>query len=355
MKSGVRPQNKVGYAAGPCVRLLIHDIVRAALEFHVGEVGAQRARFLRNGTTISNRQATTWLAKNSQGHIDENLLSTPVSTMKIKDFARRHPVGMYFCLTFVISWLGTLATGGPIFLRGESAELEEIFVIGMLVLAGPSMAGLIMTYLVNGRRGLRDLFARMAKWRVGGRWYAALLIFPILLLAVSLTLSASVSPELSPIFFAPGIVMGLLAGSIEEIGWMGFAYPMMQAKRSILRTSLYLGFLHALWHMLPDFLANYHALGSHWLSYFTGFFVFVMALRVIIVWVYANTGSLLLAQLMHASSTGFFAILIPVGIAPVNWAIFNWVYAVVLSAVAVVIVARYGRNLRRQPDTARAQ
>lgn len=275
--------------------------------------------------------------------------------MNIKDFARRHPVGMYFCLTFVISWLGSLAAGGPIFLRGESAELADIFVIGMLVLAGPSVAGLIMTYLVNGTRGLRDLFARMARWRVGARWYAALLIFPILLLTVSLALGAWLSPELGPIFFAPGIVMGLLAGSIEEIGWMGFAYRMMRAKRSVLRTGLYLGFLHALWHVLPDFLSNYHALGSHWLPYFAGFFVFVMALRVLIVWVYANTQSLLLAQLMHASSTGFFAILIPVDIAPVNWAIFNWVYAVVLSAFAVVIVARYGRNLTRQPVMAKTQ
>lgn len=275
--------------------------------------------------------------------------------MNIKDLARRHPVGMYFCLTFVISWVGSLAAGAPIFLRGESAELTDILVIGLLVLAGPSVAGLTMTYLVNGRRGLRDLFARMARWRVGARWYAALLIFPILLLVVALALSAWLSPELSPIFFAPGIVMGLLAGSIEEIGWMGFAYPMMRAKQSVLRTSLYLGLLHALWHMPPDFLSTYHALGAYWLPYFAGFFVFVMALRVVIVWVYANTGSLLLAQLMHASSTGFFAILIPVEIAPINWAIFNCAYAVVLSAVAVVIVARYGRNLTRQPELTRAQ
>ncbi|MCP5092775.1 MAG: CPBP family intramembrane metalloprotease [Gammaproteobacteria bacterium] len=174
-----------------------------------------------------------------------------------------------------------------------------------------------------------------------------MLIFPILLLAVAMVLSTWVSPELRPILFTPGIMMGLLAGAIEEVGWMGFAYPMMRSTQSLLRTSIYLGFLHALWHIVPDFLGNYHALGGYWFLYFTGFSVFVMALRVLIVWVYANTGSLLLAQLMHASSTGFFAILIPTNIAPASWAIFFCVYAVVLSLVAAFVVAKFGRNLTR--------
>lgn len=270
-----------------------------------------------------------------------------IKAVKVKDYAKQHPVGAYFILAFGISWLGSLLTGGPIFLRGDSADLEEVLVMGLLVLAGPFVAGLMMTYFANGRAGLQGLFSRMVRWRVGGRWYAPLLIFPVLILAVALTLSAWVTPELTPILFAPGIVMGLLAGPIEEIGWMGFAYPMMQSKRSVLRISIYLGLLHALWHILPSFLAIYHKLGAYWLFDFVGFLVFVTALRVLIVWVYANTGSLLLSQLMHASSTGFYGIFIPTDVAPANWVIFTWVYAVVLSVAAVVVVARYGRNLKR--------
>jgi membrane protease YdiL (CAAX protease family) len=268
--------------------------------------------------------------------------------MKIIDYLRRRPVGAYFWSAFVISWVGSLLAAGPIFLRGGSLELDDLLVVGLLVLAGPFVAGLAMTYVVNGRAGLRDLFSRMARWKVGSRWYAALLIFPILLLAVSLALSVWVSPELSPIFLTPGIVMGLLAGLVEEVGWMGFAYPMMQSNRSILRTGIYLGLLHALWHIVPDFLGNYNALGGYWLPYFLGFTVFVVALRVLIVWVYANTGSLLLAQLMHASSPGFFVILIPTEIAPANWPIFFCTYAVVLSVVALIVVARYGPGLTRE-------
>lgn len=271
---------------------------------------------------------------------------------KVRHHVRRHPVGTYFCAAFAISWVGSLLVGGPIFLRGESLELEGLLVVGMLVLAGPLVAGLAMTYLVSGRPGLRELASRMARWQVRSRWYAALLIFPVLLLATSLALRSLVSPELSPIFFTPGIMMGLLAGLMEEVGWMGFAYPMMRSKWSILRTGIYLGLLHALWHIVPDFLGNYHWLGGYWLPYIVGFSVFVVALRVLIVWVYVNTGSLLLAQLMHASSTGFLVILIPTDITPANWAVFFCVYALVLSVAAVLVVARYRRNLRRDLTSA---
>lgn len=272
--------------------------------------------------------------------------------MQIKTYVRQHPIAVYFYSAFAISWVGSLLAGGPIFLRGASLELDDLLVVGMLVLAGPFVAGIAMTAIVKGRPGLKDLVFRMMRWRFGGTWYAALLIFPILLLAVSLVLGTWVSPELNPIFFTPGIMMGLLAGLIEEVGWMGFAYPMMRSRWSALRASVYLGILHGLWHIVPDFLGNYHSLGAYWPPYFLAFFVFVIALRVLIVWVYTNTESLLLAQLMHASSTGFFAILLSTDIAPANWAIFFAVYAVALSAVALVVVARYGRNLMREQRSA---
>jgi membrane protease YdiL (CAAX protease family) len=269
--------------------------------------------------------------------------------MKIREFARRHPVGLYFTFAFAISWVGTLLTAGPMFVRGDTPELQDLAGTGIAMLAGPFLAGLAMTYLVKGSPGIRDLFSRIIRWRVAGRWYAALLIFPILILAISLALSAWAFPELRPTFFAPGILMGLFAGLVEEVGWMGFAFPMMKSKRSILATGIYLGFLHALWHIVADFLGNYRAFGWYWLPCFAGFFVFVIALRVLIVWVYANTESLLLAQLMHASSSGFLSIFIPIGIAGVDWAVFYGVYAVVLSAVALIVVARYGHSLTRQP------
>ena len=60
----------------------------------------------------------------------------------------------------------------------------------IVMLAGPSIAGLLLTGLIDGRAGFRDLFARLRKWRVGLRWYAmAILPAPIIAAGVVFALS----------------------------------------------------------------------------------------------------------------------------------------------------------------------
>jgi hypothetical protein len=44
------------------------------------------------------------------------------------------------------------------------------------LMAGPSLTGLLLTGLVSGRAGLRDLRARLLRWRGGARWYAVALL-----------------------------------------------------------------------------------------------------------------------------------------------------------------------------------
>ncbi len=57
-------------------------------------------------------------------------------------------------------------------------------VLAMLGGIGPSLAGIVTTAIVDGKEGLRDLFARSGRWRVGIGWYAAaLLITPLVALA----------------------------------------------------------------------------------------------------------------------------------------------------------------------------
>ena len=257
---------------------------------------------------------------------------------------RRHEISIYFGLVLLISWGGSLVAGGTNLLQGKAPD-SNLWLVGLAMLAGPSIAGIVMTYLTDGKIGLQKLYARMRNWQVGNRWYAALLIFPVLIFLVSLTLYDLYSSEFKTIFLPWGILIGLFAGFIEEIGWMGFVFPKMQAKLGLFRAGLYLGFFHGLWHLLADFLGQSTTLGKYWLPYFIAFVVFVMALRILIAWVYAHTGSLLLAQLMHASSTGFLVILIPTDIAPINWVVFYASYAAILWIVVAVILARSGNSL----------
>ena len=266
--------------------------------------------------------------------------------MNEQSFVKRHALVIYFVLAFAIAWIGSFVSVGPKFLAGEALEFSDSGPMASAMLGAPFLAGLLMTYLRDGTSGLKELFARMKKYKVGGRWYLPLLIFPALLLLVSVLLGVFVSPELAPVFSTFGIIAGPFAGLFEETGWIGFAYPKMSGKASVLSTAIYLGIIHGVWHTMVWFLSQYSALGGYWLPYFFGFCLHLVALRVLIVWVYTNTDSVFLAMLMHASSTGFYAILISTTMAPVNWAIFYNVYGVVLCLAASVVALKYGRTLK---------
>src|SRR5215204_5622442 len=110
----------------------------------------------------------------------------------IKAFIERHPLLSYFTLTFAISWGGFLiVVGGPGGIPGTKEQLETLLPIALLAMfAGPPVAGVLLTGLLYGRAGFRDLLTRMRRWRVGARWYAvALLLAPLLFTAVPIALS----------------------------------------------------------------------------------------------------------------------------------------------------------------------
>ena len=60
----------------------------------------------------------------------------------------------YFALAFAVSWVGVLFVVGP---AGIPTTIEHLMTIGpamyVAMLAGPSVAGLLMTSLVSGRAG----------------------------------------------------------------------------------------------------------------------------------------------------------------------------------------------------------
>ncbi len=266
--------------------------------------------------------------------------------MNEQSFVKRYSLVIYFVLAFAIAWIGSFVLVGPKYLAGEVIEFSDIGLMAIAALLAPFTAGLLMTYLADGKAGLKELFAKMKKYKVAGRWYLPLLIFPTLLLLVSVLLGILVSPELAPVFTAFGLFGGILAGFLEETGWTGFAYPKMSGKASVLSTSIYLGIIHAIWHLAFSFLGSSNDLGGYYFPYFFGSSLHIVALRVLIVWVYSNTDSVFLAMLMHVSSTGFFGILISTTMAPVNWVIYYNTYGVVLWIPVIAVILKYGKTLK---------
>jgi uncharacterized protein len=232
----------------------------------------------------------------------------------INSFVKRHPVLSYFALTFAISWGGILIFLAPVGFP-INTERVEFYVALVANQAGPMLAGILLTSLVYGRAGLREFLSRLLRWWVDVRWYAvALLAAPLLTTAILLALSL-ISPVFLPGIFAANdkaslLVLGLVAGilgGLEEPGWTGFAVPELRRRYSILATALIVGFLWGAWHFLLTFWASGDTSGVFSPSLLVPPLVFYIAVlptfRILMVWVYDRTESLLVAMLMHASLT----------------------------------------------------
>ena len=234
----------------------------------------------------------------------------------MRAFIARHPVATYFALTFAISWGGVLLViAGPAGTPGVKAQDNPLFPFAVLaMLAGPSVTGLLLTGLIDGRPGLREFRSRLLKWRVGARWYAvALLAAPLLATAITLTLSRFSPGFLPGIVFREdragllllGLVVGLTAGFFEELGWTGFAIPRLRRRHGVLVTGLIVGLVWSAWHLLVVTWGIGDRAGTIPLALFVVVdgLAGLPAFRVLMVWVYDRTESLFVGMLMHFSIT----------------------------------------------------
>ena len=110
-----------------------------------------------------------------------------------------------------------------------------------------------------------------------------------------------------------GLAVGLGAGIFEELGWTGFAIPTLLRRVTVVSTGVIVGVLWGAWHFLAVWWGSADAFGPVSVPLFllVGLFSFLPPYRVMMVRVYARTGSLLVAILMHASLTSSMIILGP--------------------------------------------
>jgi uncharacterized protein len=268
--------------------------------------------------------------------------------MGFRSFAIKHQVVTYFGLTFAISWSLAFLVVAQDVVAGRQISYFVGVLMFPLMIVGPCISGLLMTRTVDGRAGLTDLVSRLRRWKVGVWALPAVVIFPVMILVILLSLSVFVSSVFLPHLFVFGLGFGVIAGFLEEIGWTGYAIRKLENRYSALGSAVLLGLLWGIWHApVVDFLGAAYPHGDYWLPFFLSFVALVAAVRVLIVWLYTNTGSVLIAQVTHLSSTGFLATLAPVAVAPVQEAGWYALYALVLWVIVAVVVARFGRSLSR--------
>lgn len=235
-------------------------------------------------------------------------ISTPESGFKA--FAKRHTLISMYVLMFVLAWpvliLDALASYG--FVPKPAAILG--FATGWV----PGIAAIVITAMIAGGAGVKDLFRRFLVWRVGVRWYVAgiFLLAAIILGGIGLhILFGGALPEM-PIAGAPvslilfvftlTMIVGALVNT-EEIAWRGFALPRLLSRYGALTASLLIAIPEALFH-LPHFWNRdstfYQNVGLFWFTAFTIAIAFVYA------YIFNKTnGSLLIVTILHASQNAW--------------------------------------------------
>lgn len=226
----------------------------------------------------------------------------PVSLMK------RYPVLSYVLLAYAITTLGWL----PSILNGWSFGQTPI-PLALLGGWGPSLAGILMTAIVDGRPGLRALFRRLRQPAKLG-WFALVLFgwagfYTIALIVHAIagwpldfsTLTAfEILPisglslwALAPLIF---LLMLLTGGALnEELGWRGFLLPRLLSRFHPATASLLLAPLWWAWHLPQSALPGANPDHLQWI-------IQLLCTTIIFTWIFLQTrGNLLLPILLHAT------------------------------------------------------
>ena len=266
---------------------------------------------------------------------------------------------LYFIMAYAIAWGGCLLVAALNGFQPAAIGTAQIAIMFLFMLVGPSISGISFTAYFDGKAGLRELFLRVKNWHFNWRWAAvAILTIPILSTGVLMALSVLVSPIYRPdITLAKlgfGVVAGFLAGFFEELGWTGFALPRLQSKYSALACGLILGIIWAFWHIMADFWGNHAAFGVFWLPTFIIYWLMPLtAYRVLMVWVYKNSSSLPLMQIMHAFYSGTLGVVSPITSID-DGLLWKALFAASLWVVMAVVIIRFGGELSRSSAAANA-
>lgn len=205
----------------------------------------------------------------------------------------------FVALAYAISWAWTF----PLVAAGDVVMGGVGWPTSIPALAGPVLAAFLVTALGWGPAGLRDLLARMARWRLPLRWWAATLS-PLAFLGIALVVALATHtlppgsdfgrysglPAGGPV--AVAVVVILLTFG-EETGWRGFALPFLQRRYGAFAAALLVTPIWALWH-LPLFftVATYRNFPV------PGYIGFVFGLAcgsIVLTWLYNRTGGSILA------------------------------------------------------------
>jgi len=263
----------------------------------------------------------------------------------------------YFFATYVWTW--TLCAILIFMDMSGKPLLSRVLLI--LAMIGPGVTGILFTSLTKMKEQRRDYWKRIIDVkRISLFWLIIVITLPFILQllagiidwiagGIGLNWGTSASAFISN----PGsqfltLFIISLVPFFEELGWRGYAQDRLQETHSALRSSLILGAVWSLWHLPASFIPGTYQAGlgigtlEFWL-HFGG----IVALSVVISWIYINTRRSILVMVIFHAVVNLSGELISLSERGETIFTFCWI------AAAVAIMCGFGKTLRVQPKKRR--
>src|SRR5215207_2093963 len=235
------------------------------------------------------------------------MASTASIPMGLRVLIKRNPIISMSIIMFILAW--AIMIPQALYSQGViSAPLPAV--IEIITGWAPGIAAVLVSSLIAGRVGVRDLLRRFLIWRVGIHWYIIVLFLLAAIIVGGIGLHVLFDGAM-PVIPAAGnplwdigltflifILLGFLINT-EEIAWRGFALPQLQARYGAWIAAVLITIPEVMLH-LPLFWIRenpfFQTVGLYWFSAFSVAAVFIY------VYVFNKTkGSLLTVTILHAS------------------------------------------------------
>ena len=257
--------------------------------------------------------------------------------------SRNQTLGLFFLLTFALSWLFWLIAAW----LGKPEPAIPTLVLHYLGGLIPPVVAISLLYSQHSADERKSYWRRVIDFkRITGKWYAVIfLTAPVLAsLAMLMDLIAGgigAKPEAATMFITqplsviPFAMYMLLFGPLpEELAWRGYALDKLQNRWNALTSSILLGVIWTVWHLPLFFIPGSY---QHGLGLGTqGFWLFMLdkiPQSILITWVFNNNRRSTWSAVLFHFMINFLGELVELSTRSEIFYIILWILAAIFVAI----------------------
>lgn len=204
--------------------------------------------------------------------------------------------------TYLLTWILWGSLGILTFLnviKFNGVIFTIFFIVGG---NSPFIISFLMKKMGENKEDYVEFKKQLFKFKVNPLWYLWVVVIPFSLFLITWIIYATNQNVLVALFRQEFymlfilVIVNIILGGLEEVGWRGFLLPMFLKRFSILASTLMTSIIWSLWHIPLWFIVG----TSQYNSNFLFFVLFGLSISLLLTILYLKTKSILLCVLFHS-------------------------------------------------------